>query len=95
MADLAATLDLPVILVVGMRLGCINHALLSAEAIGPRLCGWVANLPQPAMAALAGNLQSLRSRMPTPCLGWCTTVRPPKRRSTRLSSREARPPGSP
>ncbi len=69
MADLAATLDLPVILVVGMRLGCINHALLSAEAIGPRLCGWVANLPQPAMAALAGNLQSLRSRMPTPCLG--------------------------
>jgi dethiobiotin synthetase len=58
-----------VILVVGMRRGCINHALLSAEAIGPRLCGWVANLPQPAMAALAGNLQSLRSRMPTPCLG--------------------------
>jgi len=69
MADLAAMLDLPVILVVGMRLGCINHALLSAEAIGPRLCGWVANAPQPAMAALAGNLQTLQDRMPAPCLG--------------------------
>lgn len=69
MADLAALLDLPVILVVGMRLGCINHALLSAEAIGSRLCGWVANAAQPAMAALTGNLHTLQSRMPAPCLG--------------------------
>ena len=68
-ADLAATLDLPVILVVGVRLGCINHALLSAEAIGPRLCGWVANAVQPDMAAMAGNLQTLQARMPAPCLG--------------------------
>ena len=69
MADLAAMLDLPVILVVGMRLGCINHALLSADAIGSRLCGWVANAVQPEMAALTGNLQTLQARMPAPCLG--------------------------
>ena len=69
MADLAALLDLPVILVVGMRLGCINHALLSAEAIGSRLCGWVANEMDPRMAYKAGNLASLRARMPAPCVG--------------------------
>ncbi|MDR1996328.1 dethiobiotin synthase [Azonexus sp.] len=71
-ADLAATLGLPVILVVGMRLGCINHALLSAEAIAARgltLAGWVANRIDPAMAHFEGNLQTLRDLLPAPLLG--------------------------
>ncbi|MDR0776456.1 MAG: dethiobiotin synthase [Azonexus sp.] len=71
-ADLAAALGLPVILVVGMRLGCINHALLSAEAIAARdltLAGWVANQIDPAMARFAANLQTLRDLLPAPLLG--------------------------
>lgn len=73
MADLAVKLGLPVILVVGMRLGCINHALLSVEAIGRRgltLAGWVANQVDPGMAMLEENLQTLRQRMPNSYLGW-------------------------
>ena len=61
-ADLAVDLALPVILVVGLRLGCINHALLSAEAIRARgltLAGWVANCVDPEMAHLADNLETL------------------------------------
>lgn len=71
-ADLAAILGLPVILVVGMRLGCINHALLSAEAIAARglsLAGWVANRIDPAMARFEANLQTLRDSLPAPLLG--------------------------
>lgn len=71
-ADLAAILGLPVILVVGMRLGCINHALLSAEAIAARglsLAGWVANRIDPAMARFETNLQTLRDSLPAPLLG--------------------------
>ncbi|MFL9709179.1 dethiobiotin synthase [Methylobacillus sp. Pita1] len=71
-ADLAAKLGLPVILVVGMRLGCINHALLTAEAIRQRglaLAGWVANQADPRMAMLEENLQTLKQRMPATCLG--------------------------
>lgn len=73
MADLAVKLGLPVILVVGMRLGCINHALLTAEAIRQRgltLAGWVANQVDPGMVMLEENLQTLRQRMPAPYLGW-------------------------
>ena len=73
MADLAVKLGLPVILVVGMRLGCINHALLTAEAIRQRgltLAGWVANQVDPGMAMLEENLQTLRQRMPASYLGW-------------------------
>lgn len=73
MADLTVKLGLPVILVVGMRLGCINHALLTAEAVRQRgltLAGWVANQVDPEMAMLEENLQTLRQRMPAPCLGW-------------------------
>lgn len=69
MADLARQLGLPVVLVVGMRLGCLNHALLSAEAIGDLLCGWVANEIDDGMDAMEGNLASLRQRLPVPCLG--------------------------
>ncbi|AUH53388.1 dethiobiotin synthase [Chromobacterium sp. ATCC 53434] len=71
MADLAQSLALPVILVVGMRLGCINHALLSARAIvdsGLELAGWVANCAQPPQAAYAENLATLRRHIPAPLL---------------------------
>lgn len=73
LSDLAIDLQLPVILVVGVRLGCINHALLSAEAIlrdGLQLAGWVANLVDPHTSRLEDNLASLRERLPAPCLGF-------------------------
>ncbi|KAF4533742.1 hypothetical protein B566_EDAN005792 [Ephemera danica] len=71
-ADLAVALGLPVILVVGLRLGCINHALLSAEAIvarGLTLAGWVANTLEPNMARIGQNIETLRARLPAPLLG--------------------------
>lgn len=70
-ADLAEYLGLPVILVVGMRLGCLNHALLTAEAVVARgliLAGWAANRLDPDMAAYDENLAALRSRLPCPLL---------------------------
>ena len=72
LAQLALELRLPVILVVGMRLGCINHALLSAEAIqrdGLPLAGWVANRLDPAMPHYRANVGSLQARLPAPLLG--------------------------
>ncbi|MDY6828195.1 MAG: dethiobiotin synthase [Pseudomonadota bacterium] len=72
LADLAKALRLPVILVVGMRLGCINHAVLSAEAIradGLELVGWVANQAVPEMARFNENLATLTALMPAPLLG--------------------------
>lgn len=72
LADLARTLQLDVIMVVGMRLGCINHALLTAEAIyrdGLTLAGWVANQPAEPMACHRENLDTLRSLLPAPLLG--------------------------
>lgn len=71
-ADLAVAMGLPVILVVGMRLGCISHALLTAEAIaarGLKLAGWVANRIDPAMARFDENLAALQQRLPAPLLG--------------------------
>ena len=71
-ADLAVALQLPVILVVGMRLGCINHAQLTAQAIvarGLSFAGWVANCVDPAMARLSDNLDALKSRLPAPLIG--------------------------
>ena len=71
-ADLAVALGLPVILVVGLRLGCINHALLSVEAIaarGLRLAGWVANRIDPDMLRAEENLAALQVRIPAPLLG--------------------------
>ncbi|WP_418131846.1 dethiobiotin synthase [Variovorax sp. 375MFSha3.1] len=71
-ADLAVALKLPVILVVGLRLGCLNHALLSAEAIRARglvLAGWVASMVDPSMLAPQANLQTLRARLGAPLLG--------------------------
>lgn len=69
---LATGLGLPVILVVGLRLGCLNHALLSARAIaadGCRLLGWIGNTIDPAMARLDDNLDTLCRLLPAPCLG--------------------------
>jgi dethiobiotin synthetase len=69
---LPAVLGIPAILVVGMRLGCINHALLTAEAIcrdGVPLLGWVANQLDPGMAAFEANLDTLRQRLPGQFLG--------------------------
>ena len=71
-ADLAVALGLPVLLVVGARLGCLNHALLSAEAIRSRglpLAGWVANRVDPAMPAYLENRQALSAALSGPCLG--------------------------
>lgn len=72
MADLAQALALPIVLVVGLRLGCLNHALLTAESIGHRQLpwvGWVGNQIDPAMACQTAILDTLRARLPAPCLG--------------------------
>lgn len=72
MADLAWSLGLPVIVVVGLRLGCLNHALLTCDAVRARglpLAGWVATAVQPNMDRAAQNLATLRQRLPAPCLG--------------------------
>lgn len=71
-ADVVHALDLDVVLVVGLRLGCINHALLSARAIeadGCRLVGWIANRIDPAMLRAEDNLATLQSRLAAPLLG--------------------------
>lgn len=76
LADLAVLLNIPVILVVGMRLGCINHALLTVEAIKSRgltLAGWVANRVDAEMPVFEENLVSLQQRIAAPCIsviGW-------------------------
>ncbi len=70
-ADLAQALALPVVLVVGLRLGCLNHALLTAEAIRARrltLAGWVANQVDPAMQAVEENRAYLGARLGAPLL---------------------------
>lgn len=69
MLDIALALSLPVLLVVAVRLGCLNHALLSAHAIlcrGLTLAGWVANLADPHMARIDANVQTLEARLPAP-----------------------------
>ena len=69
LSDLPETLGLDVILVVGTTLGCLNHALLTQEAIlrrGLRLAGWVANRLDPEMAAYSENLDTLRYRLGVP-----------------------------
>ena len=79
LADVAVHLQLGVILVVGMRLGCINHALLSAEAIrrdGLTLVGWVANQPGERMTCHDENLDTLRNLLPAPMLGEVPRITP-------------------
>jgi dethiobiotin synthetase len=71
-SDIPMQWQLPVILVIGVRLGCINHALLTARAIeadGCRLLGWIGNRIDPAMDAPEENLATLRDLISAPCLG--------------------------
>ncbi|HEX8593209.1 MAG TPA: dethiobiotin synthase [Pseudomonas sp.] len=80
LSDLAVALKLPVILVVGVRLGCINHALLTAEAIandGLQLAGWVANIVDAKTSRLEENLATLAERLPAPCLGRIPRLKKP------------------
>ena len=70
--DLARALQLPVLLVVGMRLGCLNHALLTARAVeadGLALAGWVANEIDPGFERCEANLATLEATLPAPLLG--------------------------
>ncbi len=72
MADLAIRIGDPVILVVAMRLGCLNHAILTAESIrarGAKFAGWVANIVDPGMPVLEENIETLHARLGTPLLG--------------------------
>jgi len=72
LSELPKMLGLPIIMVVGMRLGCINHALLTAEAIardGLALAGWVANSVGEDMACLEENIATIKSYLRAPCLG--------------------------
>jgi dethiobiotin synthetase len=82
LAELPARLGLPVVLVVGLKLGCINHALLTAEGIassGLPLAGWIASQVEPEMLAREANLATLASLIPAPCIGlvpWLEDQRP-------------------
>jgi dethiobiotin synthetase len=71
MLDIAARLGLPVLFVVGVRLGCLSHALLTAQAIrarGLELVGWAANRIDPAMPAAAANVAALSRMLPAPLI---------------------------
>ena len=71
-ADLSVALQLPVILVVGLRLGCINHALLTAESIrqsGCTLTGWIANTLSPQMVEAQQTIDAIAQRIDAPLLG--------------------------
>jgi dethiobiotin synthetase len=85
--DLARALALPVVLTVGMRLGCINHALLTQEAIlarGLPLVGWVANRIEPAMSVFDENLDTLKRGLQAPLLGIVPRMERPDARAVRL-----------
>lgn len=71
-AGLARRMGFPVVLVVGLRLGCINHALLTAEAIassGCTLAGWIANAVEPRMVRQRSNIETLAGMLRAPCWG--------------------------
>ncbi|WP_422139136.1 dethiobiotin synthase [Endozoicomonas sp. ALC020] len=78
LADLAKAMNLPVILVAGMKLGCISHSLLTVESIlqsGCQLAGWVANQVDPDMSRFQENVEALKQSIHAPCLGvvpWCS-----------------------
>ena len=72
MADFCIGLGYPVVIVVGMKLGCLNHALLTMHAVhaaGLTIAGWVANCTEPQMTAFEDNLQTLRDWLSAPLLG--------------------------
>ena len=77
LGDFATEIKLPIILVVGLKLGCINHALLTYEAIKARdlnIAGWVGNTLNVEMPLLQENLQSLKARISAPFLGLIPTL---------------------
>lgn len=72
LGDIPKTLDLPVILVVGLKLGCLNHAILTVESIqhaGVELAGWIANQVEPDMLERDANLATLAALIEAPCIG--------------------------
>jgi len=88
LADLARAMAAPVVLVVGLRLGCLNHALLTAEAIradGLHLAGWVANGVDPQMACRDENIATLRQRLGAPLLGVVPWLASPDARRIELN----------
>ncbi|XXG31587.1 MAG: dethiobiotin synthase [Ferrovum myxofaciens] len=81
MVDLAQSFALPVILVVGLRLGCLNHALLSAEALQHRSlpwAGWIANCLSPDLEEEERQIRTLQARLPGPFLGRYPYGMPPE-----------------
>jgi dethiobiotin synthetase len=89
LADLAIALGIPVVLVVGMRLGCINHTLLTVEAItrdGLTLAGWVANCIDPQMAELDANIMTLQHRIQAPMLGVVPNLANIEKASARMAA---------
>jgi len=87
-ADLAVMLGLPVVLVAGIRLGGINHALLTAEAVrarGLRLAGWIANRIDPDMDLADENIDTLRRTLDAPLLGTLPWQVPPAEAAGRLA----------
>ncbi len=92
LADLAIAMAAPVVLVVGLRLGCLNHALLTAEAVradGLTLAGWVANSIDPEMACRDENIATLRERLSAPLLGVVPWLQNPDARRIALQLPEA------
>jgi dethiobiotin synthetase len=88
LADLARQIGAPVVMVVGLRLGCLNHALLTAEAIradGLQLAGWVANHVDPHMACVAENIATLQARLNAPLLGKLPWMAKPESRDLPLA----------
>ncbi|WP_367394764.1 dethiobiotin synthase [Cupriavidus sp. Agwp_2] len=86
-ADLAVMLGLPVVMVVGIRLGCLNHAVLTAEAIRARgllLAGWIANRIDPDMLLADENIATLHASLDAPCLGELPWQLEPAAAATRL-----------
>lgn len=91
MADFGARLGAPVILVVDMKLGCLNHALLTAAAIdatGLCLAGWVANCTGPEMEAADANVETLTARLDAPLLGRVPRVDSPAAAAAYLDIRQ-------
>jgi dethiobiotin synthetase len=80
-SDLPTAMNLPVLLVIGLRLGCLNHALLTAESIraqGTQLAGWVANGIDPGMLESDANLATLAALLGSPCIGVVPWLSPPE-----------------
>jgi dethiobiotin synthetase len=92
MSAIPVALGLPVILVVGLRLGCLNHALLTQDAItaaGLRFAGWVGNFIDPNMAAQEENIDCLRRKLSAPSLGIVPFMQDPSTEHTAACLSEA------